>query len=69
LANFLDRIAYKEAKSEEKLKVFRQKQARMSEYLEPINNAIREKLNGISKIQVREEEKFMWKYLEEKQIK
>ena len=48
--NFLDRIAYKEAKSEEKLKVFRQKQARMSEYLEPINNAIREKLNGISKI-------------------
>ena len=65
----MDRIAYKEAKSEEKLKAFRQKQARMSEYLEPINNVIREKLNGTSKVQVREEEKFMWKYLEEKQIK
>lgn len=41
----------------------------MSEYLEPINNSIREKLKGTSNVQVREEEKFMWKYLEEKQIK
>lgn len=66
IANFLDRIAYKEPKSQEKLAKFQERQ-RMSNFSKPLNQIDFNK--GEMPAEVREEERFMYKYLETKEKK
>jgi len=61
IANFLDRISYKDPKSKEKLEKFKERQ-RMSDYEKPVNEY--DFKNGERPDTLREEEKFMYKYLE-----
>jgi ribosome biogenesis protein MAK21 len=64
LANFYDRIAYKEPKSSDKLAKFQERQ-RMSVYTKPLNQI--DFKAGEQPEDQREEEQFMYKYLEEQQ--
>ena len=62
ISNFLDRIAYKDPKSKEKLAKFASKRAtKMSDYEKPIND-YDFKSGEMPEIQ-RKEEEFMYKYL------
>lgn len=64
LSNFLDRIAYKNPKSEEKIAGYR---SRMAAYEKPVNQyAFQE---GDEPETKREEEQFMYKYMQMKEVK
>lgn len=67
LANFLDRIAYKEPKSAEKLQKLRQKQSRSSEYERPVNEINFKE--GEQPETPRAEEEFMYHYLKQQREK
>ena len=71
ISNFLDRIAYKDPKSQEKLEKFTQryngKSARMADYEKPINEY--DFKNGERPEIERKEEEFMYRYLEQKDKK
>jgi predicted RND superfamily exporter protein len=70
ISNFLDRISYKEPKSQEKLQKFREKlnkSLKMASYEKPAN-AIDFSAGALPEIQ-RVEEEFMYKYLREAQKK
>ena len=61
IANFLDRISYKDPKSKEKLAKIKERQ-RMSDYEKPVNEY--DFKNGERPETLREEEMFMYKYLQ-----
>ena len=61
LANFLDRIAFKEPKSEAKLAKF-EKNRKLSEYTKPINQIDLE----ADAAEIREDEAYIAKFLQEK---
>lgn len=67
ISNFLDRIAYKDPKSKEKLEKFASKSTRMASYEKPVNEY--DFKNGERPEIEREEEAFMYKYLELKEKK
>eukprot|EP00347_Sterkiella_histriomuscorum_P015659 403356183 len=68
LANFLDRISYKNPKSADKLAKL-QKAQRMSAHEKPINQYDFTQEQLPASIQQREEEKYMYKYFKEKPAK
>ena len=61
LANFLDRISFKEPKSEAKLKKFEARQRKMSEYTQPLNKVDLEETK-------REDEQYIVQFLRQKAV-